>query len=220
MYDIGSFEKMSIAEMINPLEHITMIINRFVNSLELQSQVLAWYPGKNDDIILSSNNVLLMLEGEMTLQRRKDDFVIDSFCGPWIVNLNIFDFDLANKCYISRNSKFSYILYEREVFFSFIEKNHLWDSVFYVMSFEHRRLFNRFEVITLGNLYDIVKYYLNYIDKTPELKNNENICRYIELRTGFSRSGIMSILKELRKGNYIEIAHGKLKRIKTLPVNF
>lgn len=206
--------------MINLREHTSIIINRFINSTEIKSRVGTWYPGKSEEVILSPKNVLIVLEGKITLQRRKDDFIIDSLCGPEIVKLNKFDVDFQKKYYVGDDSKFSYVSYDRELFFEWIERYQLWDSVFYILSKKHHALFLRFEVVTLGNLYEIVKFYLKYIDKTPELKEHENICRYIELHTGFSRSGIMSILKELRKGDYIEIARGKLKRIKTLPVNF
>ncbi|WP_414166023.1 helix-turn-helix domain-containing protein [Superficieibacter sp. BNK-5] len=47
-----------------------------------------------------------------------------------------------------------------------------------------------------------------------------NILKFIQRRTGLSKSRIMKILSELRKGGYISIDNGKLIQVKKLPAAF
>ncbi|TNV20701.1 hypothetical protein FH968_09655 [Buttiauxella sp. B2] len=54
----------------------------------------------------------------------------------------------------------------------------------------------------------------------PGIRSGINVADYIQERTQLSRSTIMAILGELRRGNYVEIKRGKLVDIKYLPKEY
>lgn len=57
-------------------------------------------------------------------------------------------------------------------------------------------------------------------DMSLELRRDINVADYIQQRTQLARSTIMTILGELRKGEYIEIRRGRLLGIRHLPKDY
>ncbi|MEG2565997.1 MAG: helix-turn-helix domain-containing protein, partial [Acinetobacter sp.] len=72
--------------------------------------------------------------------------------------------------------------------------------------------------LTAASAYEVIRVQLLELMNEPtEYKNNVSAAHYIRQKTGLSRSSIMKILAQLRKGNYIRIENGTLKEIYRLP---
>jgi hypothetical protein len=199
-------------------EHMIKIINCFVSTLELPSKLCTYDTVDSDNLILSKESVLIIVEGTVLLKRKKDHILFGPLHGPYV--LKLCDIDLGADFSLASGSKFSYILYNRCDFFSHISRHNLWENVFHILSYSHASMYRRFDLMVQGGLYASVRYYLHQINESPELKKTTNICNYIVQRSGYSRSGVMATLKELRTGGYIETINGRLKVVNTLPLKF
>lgn len=69
--------------------------------------------------------------------------------------------------------------------------------------------------------YQVIKsILLHYIDKPLDFRMQFGIASIITKLTGLSRSHVMRILSELKKGGYIETKDGKLISVADLPEKF
>lgn len=57
-------------------------------------------------------------------------------------------------------------------------------------------------------------------DEMPEIKQDIVAARYIQDRTGFSRSHVMKIMSDLKKGGYINVKRGVLVHVGVMPVGY
>jgi len=204
--------------MDRPDTHIGKLILSLITSTEISSIVRIYNPSMAHSLSFSSDDILVVLEGNIRIRNRSSNLLLVDIKGPYILKLIPTVF--SEKYLITDDSKFSYITIPRALFFVHIEKNDLWQYLFSVLSYTSFFLCHQLDVMKLGNLYDVVKHYLYVIKCNADIMHNENVCNYIINRTGYSKSGVMTILKELKKGGYIELKKGKLLWIKALPLRF
>lgn len=204
--------------MGKPCQQLRKVIASFINFNESPSDIRT-FPSlteKHQDVY--SDDVIIILEGKIELYNKKNHLLLGEISGPYILNIIQ---SVINQSYtVSENSRFSYMSYSRSSFYEHIEAQNLWHDMFIILSYATEQLGERLEVMESRSLYDIVKYYLIKIDSHDDLKRNANICNYITSRTGYSKSGVMTILKELKKGGYIETSNGRLEWIRSLPLRF
>lgn len=204
--------------MNNPIGDVQEIISHLINNVSRQSQINVFTHGAHNSDILKQDTVLIILEGYVGLQRASDGVVMASFNGPYIIKLC--HLSIYSDLEFTRESNFSYMQFQRDDFFSFITEKNLWRHIYYIITYGSMMVYSRLNVILNSSTYDCVKFYLCKLNSSEILKENENVCEYITLRTGCSRSGVMAILNALSKGGYIVIKRGKLKEIKMLPLKF
>lgn len=201
-----------------PIEDIDAVVSRFINNHDKQSEVLIYSTGMDSHPILDTDSVIIVLEGTINLERKSDGIVVASLSGKNVIKLCYAE--IYKNLQFTSDTSFSYMQYRRDDFFACIERNGLWKNLFHIMEYASMLLYSRMNMLMNSSVYDMVKYYLCKIESNPELKLKENICTYIILRTGYSRSAIMTVLNELKKGDYIQINRGKLTKINFLPAKF
>lgn len=204
--------------MEKPCQQINKVIASLINFIDVPSDIHTFPSRTVQDTQLIADDVLIILEGCMRVYGRKNSLLLGEITGPYILNLVP---EVMSKSYIvCESSQFSYLAYPRSTFYAHVEAQNLWQDMFYILSYSSKLLGEQLEVMKFRSLYDVVKYYLIKINEYEELKQRENVCNYIVSRTGYSKSGVMAILKELRKGGYIETSNGRLAWVKTLPLRF
>ncbi|WP_336220283.1 helix-turn-helix domain-containing protein [Citrobacter amalonaticus] len=204
--------------MQKPIEDIDAVVNHFLNNQDRQSEVLTFSGEMDSCNLLDNDSVIIILEGHLNLERTSDGIVIASLSGKNVIKL--FHVEIYKHLRLTGDSSFSYLQYRREDFYNGIERHCLWKNLYHIMAYASMLIYSRMNMLMNCSVYDMVKYYLYKIESSTELKLKENICTYIILRTGYSRSAVMTVLNELKKGAYIEINRGKLKKINFLPVKF
>jgi Winged helix-turn-helix DNA binding len=204
--------------MDRPNQQINNIITSLINSKNLPSIIRSYSPSRSNCTLLDSDDILLILEGWIEFSHKENHVILGGVKGPYI--LKLVPKVLSDKYVISTDSRFSYISCPRQLFYAHIEAHSLWNDLFSILSYSNQVLFQHVEVLKMNSLYDVVKHYLIKIESDTELMQKVNVCHYITARTGYSRSGVMTIIRELRKGGYIEIDNGRLLLIKALPDGF
>lgn len=204
--------------MDKPLKHISNIINNILCSTSIISRVHVFDGNQGQLELFKQDNVIIIIEGEWGLQRHSDRILLGQMSGAYVVfllpELNYSDLEFTD------DSRFSYVICNRSDFYSFISDCNLWEDLYYIMHYTASILNIKLQIMLSCDLYSVIKYYLREIDNNPALKGQVNVCDYITRRSGFSKSGTMMILSELKKGNYIDIERGRLMKIKSLPSGF
>jgi len=102
-----------------------------------------------------------------------------------------------------------------------VEEKQVWDLLDKHVMFVTNKLFIYNEMLTAPTSFDILRYQLlMLIQETDEIRASTAAYQYILDRTRLSRSSIMKMLAELKKGNYIQLENGKLIAIHHLPNRF
>ncbi|KMV35932.1 helix-turn-helix domain-containing protein [Franconibacter pulveris 1160] len=204
--------------MDKPLKHISNIINTILCSTSIISRVQVFDGNQGQLELFKQDNIIIIIEGEWGLQRHSDRILLGQMSGAYVVfllpELNYSDLEFTT------DSRFSYVICNRADFYKFISVNNLWEDLYYVMQYTASILNIKLQIMLSCDLYSVIKHYLREINNNPELKGQVNVCDYITRRSGFSKSGTMMILSELKKGNYIDIERGRLIKIKSLPSGF
>lgn len=204
--------------MDKPQKHINNIVNKLMCTVSIISRVRVFDGNKENMSLLDNDSVMVIIEGEWGLQRHSDKIILGQMTGPYIIfllpELNYIDLEFTH------DSRFSYVLCKRSDFYSFISASNLWEDLYFIMQYTASLLNIKLQIMLSCDLYSVIKYYLREIDNNPELRGQVNVCDYITRRSGFSKSGTMMVLSELKKGNYIIIERGRLKKIKSLPSGF
>ncbi|WP_312414323.1 helix-turn-helix domain-containing protein [Pseudescherichia sp.] len=204
--------------MGKPCKQIHKVMTSFINHADISSDIHIFPSQVQETVRTIDDDILIILEGKVALYNKMNHLLLGEIYGPYI--LNLVPDALSQLYYISESSRFSYLKYPREAFYTHIEEQALWSDLFHILSFSSLMLMEQLEVMKFRTLYDVVKYYLLKIDGYSNLRESENVCNYIVSRTGYSKSGVMTILKELKKGGYIATYNGRLIRLKNLPLRF
>ncbi len=101
------------------------------------------------------------------------------------------------------------------------EKN-LWQEMAHILAQRLMVLRMRSQEMVGVDSYPMVRTLLTELADYPEAYRRQiNALSFIQRRTNLSRSRVMSILAELRKGGYITVHRGVLEKItRTLPAHF
>lgn len=204
--------------MEKPYQEIKEIIASMFTSATIPSAIRAFQDQRQQGLSLGGDDIIIILDGNFEICNQKNNMILGEISGPYILKItpNIFSTNYV----FTRRSSFSYFTCPRSAFYAHIKDHNLWRSLLEVLSYSTWLLYQHLEVMKMDNLYDVVKHYLSKIEHDPTLMRKENVCHYITSRTGYSRSGVMSIIRELKKGEYIDIEKGKLRWVKTLPLKF
>ncbi|KNC91899.1 winged helix-turn-helix transcriptional regulator [Trabulsiella odontotermitis] len=109
--------------------------------------------------------------------------------------------------------------YERVM--ALVEEKKAWALMAKHIMFITNKLFLYSEMLTAPTSFEILRYQLQMLILEPEsVRNSMSAYQYILDRTRLSRSSIMKMLAELKKGEYIELENGKLIAIHHLPARF
>jgi hypothetical protein len=102
-----------------------------------------------------------------------------------------------------------------------ITKHQQWQAVATIFAWFLQVFSARDEQLVGVNSYTMIRNKLVELgDMSIEMRRDINVADYIQQRTQLARSTIMTILGELRKGEYIEIRRGRLLGIRHLPKDY
>ncbi|EOG8331849.1 MAG: helix-turn-helix domain-containing protein [Klebsiella sp.] len=103
-----------------------------------------------------------------------------------------------------------------------IDEQNLWHDIARILA--HRLLvmaIREKEFIGVESFIMIRTLILELGSYPEEYREQINVLNFIQRRTNLSRSGILYVLSELRKGDYISVHRGVLKGInKRIPIDF
>lgn len=190
-----------------PVQHIDTLIhclapysNIFKTSAK---QIINYESGE-------SRQCYLLLEGTVALFRSRDSFMLNSESAPYVFGLSNQHAD-ANYLHM-RTLEDSLIasipLHEAN---RIIAENNLWKSLAKVLIYTAGRIYEHCTRIYAPSSYDIIRSQLyELMDESVEIRLHTTVANYIQARTFLSRSSIMKILADLRKGGYITTRRGVL----------
>lgn len=162
----------------------------------------------------------LILKGSCTVHRNSDDRVMSTVTSPALVGLSNL-VQLETEGYIKTLTSSDIAILDMITAHEIISSNQLWEPVAKHMMVIAGKLFQSGEQLTAPNSYDIVRAQLNELmNESPNVRENTTAEYYIREKTQLSRSGIMRILSQLKKGGFIEINRGVLNNIIYLPKKF
>lgn len=102
-----------------------------------------------------------------------------------------------------------------------IADNNLWKLLASHVSRVTTRLYTINTYFNVSSAYEITRIQLlELMSEPPEYKNNVSAAHYVQQKTSLSRSSIMKILAQLKKGGYIRIENGILMEIYHLPLKY
>ena len=165
--------------------------------------------------------ILFFSEGTIVLHREVDGLLMDLISAPTCIGL-------AN---ILKPSQFKYRVITQtdcqgftipvSLALEIIEKNKLWQQVCHWTTFLLHSLESRDARFIGASKYSQIRATLLIMDSwSPELRERTGVITFVQKRTKISRSVIAEILSALRKGNYIEMDKGKLKKVNRLPTSY
>lgn len=106
-------------------------------------------------------------------------------------------------------------------FFKVIEEQKLWKETSHVISFYyHVLLWKSYHFYAADSYVLVRKSLITLGEMTPETRMNINASQYITSTTNLSKSYVMKVIQELRKGGYIEIQRGRLISLGKLPQKY
>ncbi|WP_199779504.1 helix-turn-helix domain-containing protein, partial [Cronobacter sakazakii] len=109
----------------------------------------------------------------------------------------------------------------RADFLAVIEEQKLWKELSHVISFYYYVLLWKNYHFYAADSYMLVRKSLITLGEMPlESRININASQYITSTTNLSKSYVMKVIQELRKGGYIEIQRGRLITIGKLPQKY
>lgn len=97
----------------------------------------------------------------------------------------------------------------------------LWNDIAYILSYVTKRLVARDVNLGVRNAYQSVRALIIDLASQPlEIQNSVTIVNYILERSLLSKSSVMGILAQLKRGGYITTSKGVLISINTLPDHY
>jgi len=202
---------------MKPEKYIAQLIDASSKSLRIKT-------GRNRQIISMLQYMepmtILLHEGVVALYRNSDHMLLSNTRAPMILGFNLMSPDNSDM-YLMARGTIRYELLLREEFRETIEKHDLWQPLAWTSMFISYRFLDYTFSSTSLPTYDLIKNNLNALMREPEeLRLHTNACDYIQEKTLLSRSGIMKILADLKKGGHIVLNRGILIAIHNMPTGY
>lgn len=175
----------------------------------------------------SESGFILLEEGVASVCFAENQLVISTILAPAILglidNYGVFN-GLPDKrhCSLFAETDLSGRWIAHQAAVNILNEKNLWQEMAHILTQRLMVLSMRERELLGGDSYQMVRILLMELAVYSETYRRQiNVLRFIQRRTNLSRSRIMSILSELRKGGYIIIHRGVLMTIaQPLPANF
>ncbi|MBE4810073.1 MULTISPECIES: helix-turn-helix domain-containing protein [unclassified Enterobacter cloacae complex] len=162
----------------------------------------------------------MLYSGTCLVKRSSDSLVLSTITAPCLVGLHDIYHEKSDVL-IHAVSDIEYGITKAKDFFNFVDENHLWKEISYMLMISTTR-FSEYQKETVGisNYELICNLLMSLNNESFEIRATTSALEYIQERSSLSRSGIMKILASLRDGGYIVIKKGLLIKINKLPKGF
>lgn len=162
----------------------------------------------------SSRKCYLLLSGSIALFRTRDGFMMNSESAPYVFGLSN---QLAAADYLYMQTMEPSRIASLSLFTAntIIAEKDLWESLAHLLIYTAGRVYDHCTRISAPSSYAIIRSQLyELMQESAEIRQSITAANYIQSRTFLSRSSIMKILAELKKGSYITTERGILLQIK------
>ena len=197
------------------IKHLQLVMDAFIKSDKIKKMTI---PKGNK--YLTTNDVHCVQEGFFSIYMKQGERLLAYYEGQAIFGLTN---HYTNPIYFYiKPSKTStiYTLTTEEAQRIITEQN-LYQSVNYILANNMTKFFHMYEETIAPNNYAFIRLLLLDLNQTSDdVKSTVTVASYIIKRSGLSRSYVMLVLSELRKGGYIQMENGKLVGITSLPEKF
>ncbi|MGN7790350.1 helix-turn-helix domain-containing protein [Enterobacter sp. 22452] len=202
---------------MKPEEHIIHLIDKASDPTRVKT-------GRERQIIsllqYMEPMTVLLHEGVVAVYRNADHMLLSNTRAPMILGFNLMNDDNPDM-YLQARGMIRYEILCRDEFRGIIEQQDLWQSLAWTSMYVSLRFLDYTFNSTSLPTYDLIKNNLEALMREPEtLRMRTNACDYIQEKTLLSRSGIMKILGDLKKGGHIELNRGILINIHKLPARY
>lgn len=168
-----------------------------------------------------SRKCYLLLEGTIALFRTRDGFMMNSESAPYVFGLSN---QLTSGDYLYMQTLEPSRIASLSLFTAntIIAEKDLWESLSHLLIYTAGRVYEHCIRITAPSSYAIIRSQLyELMQESDEIRHSITAANYIQSRTFLSRSSIMKILAELKKGSYITTERGILLQIKqSIPLKY
>lgn len=202
---------------LKPVSHIEIL----QNSLGGAHKKLTAKPGQRFQLILSKTKMcFLLFQGKCDVKRQGDALILGSIESPSMIGVSELIPDPSNVV-IQATSNIEYLYLPLDEVLQHVDEHNLWKSVSYFLMHVCSRFNEYFKTNSGISTYALICNLLRALnDEDFETRATVSAARYILDRTPLSRSGVMKVLSNLNKGEYIVIKRGLLIRINDLPADY
>ncbi|EBD9259003.1 hypothetical protein DAE35_22580 [Salmonella enterica] len=210
-------DKVHVVEQIaddKPLQDIFELINKLTPHTDFRTV------SAQTDISLTQGDInycAIIIEGVVSAIRDSDRLTLGMVYSPFIIGSSFLNghrdtFSIKTESC----SRLGFI--NLEDFSRIVTTHELWRQVTSVQSYIIQRFLMLSSISVAKTAYEVIKSHLYMLSIEPEtIRHKAFVASYILKRTKLSRSTVMKILFQLKKGNYIEIQNGHLVKINYLP---
>lgn len=160
--------------------------------------------------------------GVVALHRKSDNMALAVINGPFISGISNSLSDMGpGPLYLKVKTPVNAFSLSAAQALKVIEKQNQWENLCRILSYYTAFFYNRINEIAQPDSYKIVRALLLRLEQEPyEIRSYTTACQYIQDHSALSRSGIMLILADLKKGGFINIHRGILVSINKIPENY
>ncbi|PUX02724.1 helix-turn-helix domain-containing protein [Cronobacter malonaticus] len=195
-------------------------INALINAFHCHGTIKE-YP-RGSCLAHNEESINILLTGSLAMTRDWDNLIFFETNRPNILGISL----QPNN---ARFEHFRLIIKEdslvkrisRADFFNVIESQSLWKELSHAVSFYYHVLLWKSYHFFAADSYMLVRKSLITLSAIPlDHRMNINASQYITSTTNLSKSYVMKVIQELRKGGYIDIQRGRLFSIGKLPQKY
>ncbi|MBB1200811.1 helix-turn-helix domain-containing protein [Enterobacteriaceae bacterium 89] len=202
---------------MKPESHITQLIEAFSNPEKIQK-------GRDRQVFPMGHYQELMCfilhEGTVAAYKSDTHLLVSNIRAPFVIGLNAL-LDQNYDIYLQSRGPIRYELSPRAHCFEVIEKQQLWQHVAFMFMHATMSLTGNYFSSAGLSSYELVRNnLLELMECDAEMRLRINACDYIREKTHLSRSSVMKILADLKKGGYIDTRRGILIEIINLPKEY
>ncbi len=224
-FDRGALRSFAFGRNTRPL----LAIQRIMQALLPVSTPFELQPDERFEFCDTEDNanIFLLLEGTGVVCHSENNMAITMLFSPSVLGLidgysTFYDVEARPKHFFSAETSCSGQLVPLAKFVEIMDEQNLWHDIARILA--HRLLvmaIREKEFIGVESFIMIRTLILELGSYPEEYREQINVLNFIQRRTNLSRSGILYVLSELRKGDYISVHRGVLKGInKRIPIDF
>ncbi|AWH88260.1 helix-turn-helix domain-containing protein [Limnobaculum parvum] len=196
--------------------HFQLLINAFAESDKFEKITI-----KKGSKFLITDNICCIQEGVFSIYMNQEDRLLTYAEGYAIFGLVNTYTPPTLRLYIKPTQTSTIYNLPAEEGLKIIREKNLYESVSHVQAYNMTKFFHMFEKTITPNNYAFIRTLLMDLNQNSDaVKASVTVASYIIKRSGLSRSYVMLVLSELRKGGYINMEDGKLTSITSLPERF
>ncbi|MCD1125449.1 helix-turn-helix domain-containing protein [Jinshanibacter sp. LJY008] len=195
--------------------HLQRLMDAFTRSDKIKAIAV---PKGNS--YLTTDEVCCIQKGVFSVYMNQGERLLAYYEGQAIIGLTNF-YSEPVQFYIKPGKTCTISTLPTEEARKIIKEKDLYQSIGYVLANNTTAFFHMYEKVISPNNYTFIRLLIMDLNRASDaIKDSITVAAYIIKRSGLSRSYVMMVLSELRKGGYITMDDGKLISITSLPERF